>query len=213
MLHFRTLRNGKGRDIEAAQKREPMPITPGATERPALNEQAAVARANAALNSLVTMSADFSQVSGDGRRLTGLVYVQRPGRLRFEYNKPSTLEIVSDGATVLVRDRKLNTSDPYPITQTPLKFLLSSRIDLGRDTAVRSVGNSGDGVQVTIEDNSTLGGTSRITLTFDPDITMLKRWRVTDPQGFTTTVSLSDVEKNKPIDPKVFNLGYMRPVD
>ena len=82
------------------RSREPLPITPGNSERPALSEQATVAKANAALNSLSTMSADFSQVSGDGRRLTGLVYVQRPGKLRFEYNKPSTLEIVSDGSTV-----------------------------------------------------------------------------------------------------------------
>jgi outer membrane lipoprotein-sorting protein len=192
---------------------EPLVITPAATDKPALNERAIIERANAALNATTTLSADFTQVSGDGRRLTGLVYVQRPGKLRFEYAKPSTLEVVSDGSTVLVRDRKLNTSDPYPISQTPLKFLLSSRIDLSRDATVRSVGGAGDGVQVTIEDSSTLGGTSRITLTFDKDVTDLKRWRVTDPQGYTTTVSLSDVEKNRSIDPKIFMLNYMRPVD
>ena len=193
--------------------RDPVPITPSAAEKAAPNAQALVERANAVLNGVVTMTADFSQTSGEGRRLSGIVYVQRPGKLRFEYNKPSTLEVVSDGSTVLVRDRKLNTSDPYPVSQTPLKFLLSSRIDLARDTRVTAVSSDQEGVKVTIEDQTTLGGSSRIVLTFDPAVANLKRWRVTDAQGYTTTVSLSGVEKNKAIDPKIFMLNFMRPVE
>ena len=194
----------------SGQSREPLEITPVATT---LDQSATIAKANAALNGVASMSADFAQVGGDGRRLTGTVYAQRPGKLRFEYNKPSTLEVVSDGSTVLVRDRKLNTSDPYPISQTPLKFLLSSRIDLARDTRLRGVSADGEGVKVTFDDSTTLGGTSRITLTFDREITTLKRWRVVDAQGYTTTVSLSDIEKNRTIDPRIFMLNFMRPVE
>jgi outer membrane lipoprotein-sorting protein len=178
-----------------------------------LSDRQIVDKANAALNGVTSMAADFTQIGGDGRKLTGILYLQRPGKLRFEYAKPSTLEIVSDGSTVLVRDRKLNTSDPYPISQTPLKFLLSSRIDLARESNVTAVVTDPDGVRISIEDSSTLGGTSKITLYFDPDITGLKRWRVVDPQGYTTTVSLSDIEKNRTIDPRIFMLNYMRPVD
>jgi outer membrane lipoprotein-sorting protein len=123
------------------------------------------------------------------------------------------MEVVSDGSTVLVRDRKLNTSDPYPISQTPLKFLLSSRIDLARDVNLKSVQADPDGVRITIEDGTTLGGTSKITLSFDPALTTLTRWRVVDPQGYTTTVSLTNQERNTVIDPKVFMLNYSRPVD
>lgn len=195
----------------AAPAGDPIAIAPAA-EKPVPNPQAVVERANSALNGVSTMSAEFTQTSG-GRRLTGLIYMQRPGKLRFEYDKPSTLEVVSDGSTVLVRDRKLNTADPYPVSQTPLKFLLSPRIDLARDTQVRAVTADGDGVKVTVEDSSTIAGSARITLTFDPAVTSLRRWRVTDAQGHTTTVTLSAVEKNKPIDPKVFMLNYMRPVD
>jgi outer membrane lipoprotein-sorting protein len=186
-------------------------VQPAAGEK--LSDGQIVDKANAALNSVTSMAADFTQVGGDGRRHTGMLYLQRPGKLRFEYEKPSTLEIVSDGSTVLVRDRKLNTSDPYPISQTPLKFLLSSKIDLGRESKVTAVATDPDGVRVSIEDSTTLGGTSKITLTFDPQITTLKRWRVIDPQGYTTTVSLSDIEKNRTIDPRVFMLNYTRPVE
>ncbi len=152
--------------------RAPVPIVqPAAGEK--LSDGQIVDKANAALNSVTSMAADFTQVGGDGRRHTGMLYLQRPGKLRFEYEKPSTLEIVSDGSTVLVRDRKLNTSDPYPISQTPLKFLLSSKIDLGRESKVTAVATDPEGVRVSIEDSTTLGGTSKITLTFDPQITTL----------------------------------------
>lgn len=189
-----------------------LPITPVAAGDK-LTDKQVVEKASAALTAVTSMTADFTQVGGDGRKLTGILYLQRPGKLRFEYEKPSTLEIVSDGSTVLVRDRKLNTSDPYPISQTPLKFLLSSKIDLGRDVSVTAVATDPDGVRVSIEDATTLGGTSKITLSFDPEVTTLKRWRVIDPQGYTTTVSLSDIEKNRTIDPRIFMLNYMRPVE
>jgi outer membrane lipoprotein-sorting protein len=76
-----------------------------------------------------------------------------------------------------------------------------------------SVQTDPDGIRITIEDSTTLGGTSKITLSFTPDLTLLTRWRVVDPQGYTTTVSLGNQERNKPIDPKVFMLNYSRPVD
>jgi outer membrane lipoprotein-sorting protein len=190
---------------------------PAKTAAPAaaapLSDREIVARANAMLNGLTTLVADFQQTGGDGRRFSGTLYLQRPGKLRFEYDKPSTLEVVSDGSTVLVRDRKLNTADPYPISQTPLKFLLSSKIDLARDVSLQSVQNDPDGPRIALEDTSTLGGTSKITLFFSPDITMLTKWRVIDPQGYTTTVSLSDQERNTTIDPKTFMLNYSRPVE
>lgn len=178
-----------------------------------LTDREVIARANALLTGITTLVADFTQIGGDNRRLNGLLYLQRPGKVRFEYDKPSTMEVVSDGSTVLVRDRKLNTSDPYPISQTPLKFLLSSRIDLARDVNLKSVQADPDGVRITIEDGTTLGGTSKITLSFDPALTALTRWRVVDPQGYTTTVSLTNQERNTVIDPKVFMLNYSRPVE
>ncbi|MBV9076491.1 MAG: outer membrane lipoprotein carrier protein LolA [Methylobacteriaceae bacterium] len=191
----------------------PLPILPVAGELAGANARSVVERANATLNGVKTLSAEFSQVGGDGRRSSGTLYLARPGKVRFEYDKPSTLEVVSDGSTVLVRDRKLNTADPYPIGQTPLKFLLSSRIDLARESTVTGVTSDRDGVTITVEDASTLGGTSRIALTFDPEVTTLKRWRVVDPQGYTTTVALSNIERNATIDPRVFMLNFMRPVE
>ena len=79
----------------------------------------------------------------------------------------AALTALADGRSVAVRNRRLNTQDLAYIEQTPLKFLLKSQVDLGRDTRVLEVGNSQNAVSILIEDKATFGGTSRINLIFD----------------------------------------------
>ena len=94
----------------------------------------AVTRANAWLDAARVMTADFVQIGPDGRRSEGQLSVVRPGHMRFEYTEPPRFEIVADGRSVAIVDKKLNTQDEYFIGQTPLKFLLSDHIDMARDT-------------------------------------------------------------------------------
>lgn len=155
------------------------------------------------------MIGDFVQISGD-RRSEGKVYIQKPGKMRFEYAEPATLDIVADGMTVAVIDHKLATQDFYFIWQTPLKFLLKDRIDLLRDLAVTDVTSDPDNVTITVVDQETFGGTSRIKLMFDPASFQLKQWEVTDPQGNETLVSLFNVDRSTPPDPSVFQIKSSR---
>jgi outer membrane lipoprotein-sorting protein len=175
-----------------------------------LSESQVVERANTYFNAISSLMGDFVQIGGDGRRLTGKIYLQRPGKIRFEYDAPATLEVIADGSSVAVRDKKLATQDLYSIGQTPLKFLLRERIDLGRDLKIMEVANENDGVRLSLEDKSTLGGTSKITLYFDKDVKDLARWRIIDPQGFQTTVSLANLERNKRIEQQLFAIDYQR---
>ena len=169
-----------------------------------------IQRANAALSGVTTMIADFTQIGGDGRRSEGKLYVSKPGRMRFEYAKPATLEIVSDGTSVAVRDRKLNTQDVYLIGQTPLKFLLRDRIDLSRDTKVLDVQSTANATIILIEDKATLGGTSRVKLVFDPASFALKQWTVSDPQGQDTVVSLFNVDLARKPESSLFKINTER---
>ena len=138
------------------------------------------------------MSAYFVQNTSNGQRAEGTLSVKRPGQLHFAYAPPSTLEVVSDGRSVAVRDKKLGTNDVYSVRQTPLKFLVQEQVDLARDTKVRDVQISPDGmVTVLFEDSATFGGTSKITLRFDARANALKQWTVLDAQGYETTVVLS----------------------
>lgn len=170
----------------------------------------AIQKANEYFNAATTMVGDFVQIGPDGRRSEGKIYVQRPGKLRFEYAQPATLEIVADGLSVAVHDRKTETKDVYFISQTPLKFLLKDHIDLNRDIKVVDVSSDPTAVTIQVEDNSTFGGTSEIKLVFDPAKFTLKQWQVTDPQGYETVISLFNIDLSKKPDPNIFQLTQER---
>ena len=179
-----------------------------ATGKPSMDAATAIAKANGWFNANLTMVADFIQLGADGKRTDGKLYVQRPGRLRFEYARPATLEIIADGTSVAVRDRKLATQDVYFIGQTPLKFLLKEKIDIARDTQILDVKSDERSVMILIEDKATFGGTSRIRLMFDTANFSLRQWTVTDPQGYETLVSLSNIELAQRPDPTLFKINY-----
>ena len=185
-----------------AQTNAPLPPIPGAIRPaspvspavPAMGDKPSLEKVNAYFNGLRGLKADFLQMSPDGRSFSGVLYLLRPGRMRFEYHPPSALEIVADGRSVAIRDRKLNTQDLYFIGQTPLKFLLQPRIDVAKDSKVTGLARDGDRIVLTLEDKSTIGGTSRIRVVFDGTTHALQEWTVTDPQGHDTRVLLSNLD-------------------
>lgn len=171
-----------------------------------IDPQVAIQKANAYFNNVTTMIGDFVQISGR-RRSEGKIYVQKPGKLRFEYADPASLDIIADGSIVAVIDRE-ERSDPefYFIWQTPLKFLLKDKIDLAKDVSVLGVTSDPNTVTITVEDKETFGGTSRIKLMFDPATFQLKQWDVIDPQGNETLVSLFNLDFTDPPDPNLFKI-------
>ena len=178
--------------------------TPSHAPKPPEPPPPSLDRINAYFNGLRGFQADFVQIAPDGRNYGGVLYLLRPGRMRFEYHPPAQLEIVADGRSVAIRDRKLRTQDVYFIGQTPLKFLLAQKIDVARDSTVTDLKRSGDEVQLLLEDRSTIGGTSRIRVVFDGQTYALKEWTVTDPQGFDTRVMLSNLDTNANPDRSLF---------
>ena len=167
-----------------------------------------ISKINDFFNSNPTMIADFLQITSDGRRSEGQLLVQKPGRMHFEYNPPEKIQIIADGTSVAIRDKKLLTQDVYFIGQTPLKFLLSNHIDLSKDLRVLEVLSNKTSISVLVEDKATFGGTSRINLIFDPSTYQLKQWTIIDPQGYQTLVTLFNLDlKTKP-DPSEFKINY-----
>ena len=187
--------------------------TPAPIDADSADPATVLAQANAYFNGISTLTGSFMQIGPDGRRIGGKLTLAKPGRLRFDYDAPSPLEVVADGTSVAVRDKKLSTQDLYFIAQTPLKFLLREKIDLARDLSVTDVSNDPAGVRISLEDRATFGGTSRIQLLFDPEVKTLSQWRITDPQGYVTTVQLSNLQKGKPVDASLFFINYGRAED
>jgi outer membrane lipoprotein-sorting protein len=186
---------------------------PSAPEPPSpfdAKQRALLDRISNYLSSVQTMVGKFVQVGPDGGRTEGTFYMQKPGRVRFAYNPPSPIDIVSDGSSVVVRDRKLATQDLYPLSQTPLRYLLADRIDLLRDTDVVSVSADDSFATVVIEQKQLFVGTDRLMIMFDAKDLTLKQWTVTDPQGFDTTVAVYNLDSTKKPDPNLFVINYQR---
>lgn len=171
-----------------------------------LDPQAAVEKANDYFNAAQVMTADFVQIGADGRRSEGKLYVLKPGRLRFEYAMPATMEIIADGVSVAIRDRKLQTQQLYFISQTPLKFLLKDQLNLNKDVKITGVTADPKSTTITIEDSSTFGGASTIKLNFDRKDFALQQWEVTDPQGYQTLVTLHNVDLKSVPDRNLFRI-------
>jgi outer membrane lipoprotein-sorting protein len=223
----------KARDRDNAQSQmsasEKAPITTGATQQapptpiipdprrnqPAnifatfdANQKAQAARVSNYLSSLQQLSGNFVQVGPDGSKTKGDFYIQKPGKVRFEYDPPTPIAIIADGSSLAVRDRKLATQDIYPLSQTPLRFLLSDRIDLLKDTNVVSVTADDVFISVTIEEKQALIGTSRLMLMVGAKDGQLKQWTVTDPQGYDTTVAVYNLDSNRKVDPGLFKIDF-----
>ncbi len=194
----------------------PTPVIPDPRKRPTgglftsfdARQKAEAAKVSSYLSSVQTLVGNFVQIGPDGSRTTGDFYMQKPGKIRFEYDQPSTIAIVADGSSVVVRDRKLATQDVYPLSQTPLRYLLSDRIDLLRDTKVVGITADDLYISVTLEEQNPLVGTSRLMLMLGAKDNQLKQWTVTDPQGYDTTVAVYNLDTTKKPDPGMFKIDY-----
>ena len=172
------------------------------------NQKAQAAKVSNYLCSLQTLVGKFVQVGPDGTKIKGNFYIQKPGKARFEYDPPTPIDIIADGSSLAVRDRSLATQDIYPLSQTPLRFLLSDRIDLLKDTNVVNVTSDDRFVTITIEEKRALIGTSRLMLMVGAKDGQLKQWTVTDPQGYDTTVAIYNLDSTKKVDPSLFKIDF-----
>jgi outer membrane lipoprotein-sorting protein len=183
---------------------------PGATTALDPQQRAVIDRVNNYLSSTDILSGNFVQVGPDGSRSQGEFFIQKPGRVRFEYDPPSPIDIVADGQSVVVRDRRLATQDLYPLSQTPLRFLLSDRVNLLKDTNLVALYTDDVFITVVVEEKNGIVGTSRLMIMFSTKDMQLKQWTVTDPQGYDTTVAVYNLDTTKKPDPNLFRIDYTR---
>ncbi len=184
------------------------PIDPKA---PSAADKATLDQIDSYFDNIRFFSGNFVQVGSDGKRVTGKFWVSKPGRMRFDYDPPSPLQLLADGTSVAVKNRKLNTQSLYFIKQTPLRFLLAQKLDLIEDSKVLQVGREPAGISVILEEGSVAsGGKSRIQLTFPAPSYELTQWTITDPQGFDTTVTISGIDRKLQLPDKIFYIDQQK---
>lgn len=157
-------------------------------------------------SSVKTMMGEFVQFGPRGEQTGGKFFIERPGKLRFNFEDPSPIRVISDGDNVVIGNLKLKTWDIYPLSKTPLSLLLANKIDLSNQM-VRSVKQESDLVTIVLG-NKTVFGDSTITMMFDPKTFDLRQWTITDVQGKDTSVMIYNVQNGVRLDDKVFTIPY-----
>lgn len=205
------LRPSIGEDVVPADNAAPVEeITPSALDEGASWEAAveatdaptpligdeqsqAVQRINGYFNGITNLQGHFEQVDPNSKRTRGRFYVQRPGKIRFDYAPPSALRIVADGHSLAIEDSDLKTIEKYPINATPFRLLLADTVDLGRDARIVGVERQGGGLAIALEDRKG-NAAGRIKLYFNaaPELE-LKEWTIIDAQGLMTQVTVNNI--------------------
>ena len=167
------------------------------------DQTAIIHEINAYMNGLGSLKGRFTQIGPSGEFTEGDFYLQRPGRMRFEYAPPNPILVIADGSWVGIEDRKLRSTQKYPLFTTPLSLLLGKRVNLLKKARIVAFDDSEGDISVTFEAKS--GATpGQLTLIFGKPSINLKRWTVVDAQGLTTEVTIFDIVTGLRLNPKLF---------
>ena len=162
-----------------------------------------VARINAFMNSYQTLRGDFVQVSPRGQTSRGIVLISKPGKMRFEYEPPNPLLIVSDGKWLTIKNKVKERGDQFPLSATPLRLVVGSKINLLAETNVIGFERNDNVASVALQDKKgSLGG--YLVLVFDESANALQQWVIVDGKGRRTSVELANLEFGQKFDPKLF---------
>ena len=174
-----------------------------AAYRLSAQDLADVGRVEAYLNTIESVRSAFVQLASGGRFAEGKLYIERPKRLRLDYNKPATTQVYANGNWLIHVDTELETVTHVPLSYTVAGFLVRERIELGGDILVRRVVRAEGAVSIEMSrrDEPDQGS---FTVTFRDNPLQLHKWSVVDAQGVTTNVTLIAPEFNVMISRDLF---------
>lgn len=170
---------------------------------PTPQDQADLQRIQAYLDSLRSLKARFLQVAANGSIAQGTVWLERPGRMRFQYDPPSPLLLVAGHGLVVFHDASVNQTTNIPIGQTPLGILLADHVQFGGDVTVTGMQHLPGQIQVSLVRTASPGD-GTLTLIFADNPLALRQWTVLDAQRQETRVTLYDAQLGGSFDPKLF---------
>lgn len=155
------------------------------------------------LNGITSLESRFIQVNPDGSSWSGKVYVQRPGKFRFEYDPPVPHLLVANGLWFIHVDKQLKETNVLPLIKTPAHFLVRNDISFKKGLTITKYDKAPGVIQVSVitDDNPELG---EMTLTFTDKPLELRKWSIRDVQDNTTQVTLQNTRFGMKLDPKLF---------
>ncbi len=159
------------------------------------------------LNKMKTVQTSFTQVNDDGSLSTGKLWIQRPGKMRFEYDPPDSAVVLARSGSVQIFDPKSNQPpEQYPLKRTPLSLVLARNVNLGQANMV--VGHDFDGTATVVTAQDPKNPESgRIELMFTDNPVELRKWVIYDNAGTQTTVLLGELTEGGRLDQSLFSNG------
>ncbi|MES2711280.1 MAG: outer membrane lipoprotein carrier protein LolA [Pseudomonadota bacterium] len=189
-------------------RRPAQPAPPPAPQRGSVvlagAERAAVlARVEAYLGGIRTLKARFLQLAQNGATAEGTAWIQRPGRMRFDYDPPTPMLLVASFGQFLFYDRELRSPSVVPTSATPLGILLQENLRLSGTVTIEEVARESGFLAVTLFRTDSPGD-GRLTLIMEEEPMQLRQWVVLDSQNRTTRVTLSRIETGLTFDTAIF---------
>ncbi len=169
-------------------------------------DRATLAQAQTYLQNLASAQGNFVETGAGGQRRTGRFWLQRPGKMRFEYTDPAGLLVVSDGNNVKRYDPRLNVFQQVPLGQTPLSTFLARNVRLDQGVLIDRVTRMASGAfAITARDNRRPNDGSVI-LAFAGNPLRLQEWTITDAQGARTRTQLTSLTPASGLAASLFQL-------
>ena len=166
-------------------------------------DQALIGQVQNYLNAQTGLTANFLQVAADGSTRTGKAWLQRPGKMRFQYDPPDPQLLVAGFGLLVYRDPDLDQTTNIPLGTTPLGILLAQHVQLSGGVTVTGIDREpGEDMITLIRTGKPAAGS--LTLVFGTGPLELRQWKVLDAQGRQTQVSLYDVAPAGPFPDSLF---------
>lgn len=156
------------------------------------------------LNNVTTLKASFVQTASNGSTAEGKIYIEKPNKIRMEYNEPTNVLIVGDGDNIIYNDKDLDQVTNIDYEDVPASLVLANNVKIdGKQIAVSNYYEDAGSVVVKLKYPSK-PEIMPITLTFTTKPFALRQWSIVDPQSVEVIVSLYDVETDIALDKELF---------
>lgn len=192
--------------LAAPAKKDSIP-----TQEKALSaaEKTRVAEVEKYLTGITTIVADFMQIAPDGSLVSGKFYLQRPGKMRWQYNPPTPILMVSDGSHLIFHDYELDQTSYIPLEDTLAGFLARKDMKFGGDVIITGLEEGPGSLRLTMVQRAKPKDGS-LTLEFAAQPLQLRNMLVFDAAGQQTTVSLNNARYDTPLDKTLFTFENQR---
>jgi outer membrane lipoprotein-sorting protein len=155
------------------------------------------------LNSIKTLRANFIQIASNGEKVEGRIYIEKPNKIRMEYNSPSDILIVGNGDYIVYYDKELDQITNIDYEDIPAALILAQNVNI--DNKELKVSNFYQDTGITkLSLEYTKDDLGPFTLVFSNSPFELKQWKVITPQAMEVSLSLYDTVTDGKLDSKLF---------